>query len=431
MGRGFGAVQTPSGRHRKLASHSKESEMPSLFDPIRIGAFTAANRIFMAPLTRGRATHDHVPTPLMADYYAQRAGAGLIISEATGISREGSGFPYAPGIWTEAQVQAWKPVTAAVHVAGGRIALQLWHMGRLVHPSFVDGASPVSASATTAPGQAHTYHGKQPFARARPMTLDDIRRLLDDYALAARNAIAAGFDGVQIHAANGYLIDQFLRDNCNRRDDAYGGSVSNRIRLLTEITQRVVDAVGADRTGVRLSPNGEVQGINDSHPEILFPAAAAALDALDVAYLALREPRRDGTFGQADSPPVHPAIRKVFRGLLILNSDYTLAQAQAALDAGQADAIAFGRAFVANPDLPRRLAEHLPLAVGDMASWYSQGARGYTDYPDAPEEGLAPALPARRQRDTGTLHLRVGAVAAACSLGPALDTIASPDSRCR
>ena len=361
--------------------------MPSLFDPIRIGSFTAANRIFMAPLTRGRATRDHVPTPLMVEYYGQRAGAGLIISEATGISREGSGFPNAPGIWTEAQVEGWRPVTAAVHAAGGRIALQLWHMGRLVHPSFVDGAPPVSASATTAPGEAYTNDlGKQPFAQARPMTLDDIRRLLDDYALAARNAMAAGFDGVQIHAANGYLIDQFLRDNCNRRDDAYGGSVHNRIRLLTEITQRVVDTVGAARTGVRLSPNGEVQGVNDSHPELLFPAAAAALDALDVAYLALREPMRNGTFGQADSPPVHPAIRKAFHGPLILNSDYTLAQAQAALDAGQADAIAFGRAFIANPDLPRRFAEHFPLSVGDMASWYSKGAKGYTDYPEAPDD---------------------------------------------
>ncbi|AMM23539.1 alkene reductase [Variovorax sp. PAMC 28711] len=369
--------------------------MPSLFDPIRIGGFTAANRIFMAPLTRGRATRDHVPMPLMADYYAQRAGAGLIISEATGISREGSGFPCAPGIWTDAQVQGWKPVTAAVHAAGGRIALQLWHMGRLVHPSFTGGARPVSSSATIAPGDAYTDDlGKQPNAQARPMTTDDIRRLLDDYALASRNAIAAGFDGVQIHAANGYLIDQFLRDNCNFRDDAYGGSVPNRIRLLVEITQRVVDTVGAERTGVRLSPNGEVQGVNDSHPEILFPAAAAALDGLDVAYLALREPLRDGTFGKANSPPVHPAIRKVFRGALILNSDYTLSEAQAALDAGQADAIAFGRAFISNPDLPRRFAEHIPLAPGNMATWYSKGAQGYTDYPDAPEERLASPTPA-------------------------------------
>jgi 2,4-dienoyl-CoA reductase-like NADH-dependent reductase (Old Yellow Enzyme family) len=391
----FGGVQTRGNRPPKLMPHSKEFDMPSLFDPIRIGNFTAVNRIFMAPLTRGRVTRDHVPTPIMTDYYAQRAGAGLIISEATGISREGSGFPYAPGIWSDAQVKAWKPVTAAVHAAGGRIALQLWHMGRLVHPSFIGGAPPMSASSTTAPGQAHTYdHGKQPFAQARPMTLDDIRRVLDDYALAARNAMTAGFDGVQIHAANGYLIDQFLRDNCNFRGDAYGGCVANRVRLLTEITQRVVDAVGADRTGVRLSPNGEVQGVNDSHPEILFPAAAAALDALDVAYLALREPLRNGTFGQADSPPVHPAIRKVFRGSLILNSDYTQAQAQSALDAGEADAVAFGRAFIANPDLPMRFAEHLPLAVGDMASWYSRGAEGYTDYPDAPEERQAPPAPA-------------------------------------
>ncbi|CAN5353111.1 alkene reductase [soil metagenome] len=355
--------------------------MPSLFDPLTFGAFEAPNRIFMAPLTRGRATREFVPTPIMAEYYAQRASAGLIITEATGISVEGLGWPYAPGIWTQEQVEHWKPVTEAVHRAGGRIALQLWHMGRIVHPSYLGGAAPVSSSATSAPGQTHTYQGKQSYTQARPLRLDEIPRLLDDYETAARNAVAAGFDGVQLHAANGYLIDQFLRNNANLRDDAYGGSIENRIRLLTEVTQRLVETVGADRTGVRLSPNGNSQGVNDSDPEPLFSAAGAALDTLKIAFLELREPPLDGTFGKADRPPVHPVIRRAFKGALVLNSDYSKVRAQAALDAGEADAITFGRAFLANPDLPRRLADHLPLNADVQATWYSQGPEGYIDYP--------------------------------------------------
>ncbi|SFG90494.1 alkene reductase [Methylobacterium gossipiicola] len=355
--------------------------MPSLSDPIRIGAIEAKNRVFMAPLTRGRATRAHVPTPIMVEYYTQRAGAGLIISEATGISREGLGWPYAPGIWTDEQVAAWKPVVEAVHAAGGRIVCQLWHMGRIVHPDFLDGAKPVSASATTAPDAAHTYSGKKPYAEARPLALDEIPRLLADYDRAARNAIAAGFDGVQIHAANGYLIDQFLRDGSNFRDDRYGGSIENRIRLLTEVTQTVVDAIGADRTGVRLSPNGAIQGVDDSDPDALFGAAAAALSKIGIAFLEMREPGPEGTFGTANHAPVAPTVRQAFSGPLVLNSDYDGPKGQAVLDAGQADAIAYGRPFIANPDLPARIAEGVPLAKDDQKTWYSQGPEGYIDYP--------------------------------------------------
>jgi 2,4-dienoyl-CoA reductase-like NADH-dependent reductase (Old Yellow Enzyme family) len=355
--------------------------MPSLFDPIKLGAVTAPNRVLMAPLTRGRATRDHVPTALMETYYAQRAGAGLILTEATGISREGLGWPYAPGLWTKAQVEGWKPVTAAVHEAGGRIFAQLWHMGRLVHSGFLGGARPVSASATIAPYKAHTYDGRQPYDEARALGRDEIPRLVEDYAAAARNAMAAGFDGVQIHAANGYLIDQFLRDGSNLRSDDYGGPVENRIRLLGEVTAAVAAAVGADRTAVRLSPNGDSQGVNDSDPHRLFPAAAAALSALGIAFLELREPGFDGTFGKAEVAPVHPSIRAAFDGPLVLNSDYDFASAQAALDAGEADAITFGRTFLANPDLVERLRTAAPLTRDDMATWYSQGAEGYTDYP--------------------------------------------------
>ena len=355
--------------------------MPSLFDPIRLGAVTAPNRILMAPLTRGRGTREHVPTPLMADYYAQRAGAGLIISEATGISREGLGWPYAPGLWRDDQVEGWKPVTDAVHAAGGRIFAQAWHMGRVVHPSYLDGAPPVSASATTAPHKAHTYGGKQPYAAARALGVDEIPRLIEDFRHAARNARAAGFDGVELHAANGYLIDQFLRDQANLRDDAYGGSIENRSRLLVEVTGALIDVLGADRVAVRLSPNGDAQGVNDSDPGTLFPYAAKRLSELGIAFLELREPPLDGSFGSADRAPVHPLIRQAFAGPLILNSDYDAARGQAALDAGEADAITFGRTFLANPDLPRRFARGLPLNADVMATWYGGGAEGYTDYP--------------------------------------------------
>jgi 2,4-dienoyl-CoA reductase-like NADH-dependent reductase (Old Yellow Enzyme family) len=358
-------------------------QMPTLFDPIRLGAIEAPNRILMAPLTRGRATRAHVPTPIMAEYYAQRASAGLILSEATGISQQGLGWPFAPGLWSDEQVAAWRPITQAVHQAGGRIAAQLWHMGRLVHPSFLGGEAPISSSATTAPGHAYTYEGKQPYTQARALRLDEIPALLNDYRRAAGNAIDAGFDGVQIHAANGYLIDEFLRDNSNFRDDAYGGPVANRIRLVREVTAAVAETIGAGRTGVRLSPNGDSQGCNDSDPEPLFTAAAAALSELGIAYLELREPGPEGTFGRAERPAIAPAIRRAFTGPLILNSDYDGTSGQAMLDSGVADAIAFGRTFIANPDLPHRFANHIPLTKDVMATWYSQGPEGYTDYPAA------------------------------------------------
>jgi N-ethylmaleimide reductase len=358
--------------------------MPTLFDPIQFGAIAAPNRIVMAPLTRGRATRAHVPTEMMIDYYRQRASAGLIITEATGISQEGLGWPYAPGLWSDEQVEAWKPVTDAVHEAGGRIVVQLWHMGRQVHSSVI-GGQPVSCSPTATAGQAHTYNGKQDYETARPLDLDEIPRLLEEYRIAGANAIKAGFDGVQLHAANGYLIDQFLRDNANFRDDIYGGPIENRIRLLGEATQALADVVGAGRTGVRLSPNGESQGVDDSNPVPLFTAAAAKLDSIGIAFLELREPGPSGTFGRTDVPKISPDIRKLFKGALILNSDFTAATAQAALDDGAADAVAFGRPFISNPDLVRRLREGLPLTADAMPTWYSQGPEGYVDYPFAEE----------------------------------------------
>jgi len=362
--------------------------MTSLFDPIQIGTIDAPNRIFMAPLTRGRATRDHVPSPIMVDYYRQRAGAGLIISEATGVSRQGLGWPYAPGLWSDEQVTAWQPVTQAVHEAGGRIIAQLWHMGRQVHSS-VTGEQPVSSSATATAGDAHTYEGKAPFETARPLAIEEIPALIETYVRAAHNAIRAGFDGVQIHAANGYLIDQFLRDNANFRDDDYGGSVENRVRLLREVTQAVVDAIGADKVSVRLSPNGDSQGVDDSDPAPLFAHAADVLNAIGIASLELREPGPNGTFGSTDVPRQSPLIRQHFKGPLILNSDYDKARAQADLDSGLADAISFGRPFMANPDLVERLRDDAPLTPPQpMPTWYGPGEAGYTDYPTL--EAVAP-----------------------------------------
>jgi N-ethylmaleimide reductase len=358
------------------------SEPNTLFDPIQLGSIAAPNRIIMAPLTRGRSEAGHVPvSALKADYYAQRASAGLIIAEATGITQEGSGWPSAPGIWSDSHVTAWKPVTEAVHEAGGRIILQLWHMGRLVHPDFLDGAAPVSSSATTAPGYAHTEKGKQDYAQARALELSEIPRLIADYVHAAKNAMAAGFDGVQIHAANGYLIDQFLRDNSNFRTDEYGGPVENRIRLLREVTQAVVDAVGKERVSVRLSPNGESQGADDSNPIPLFTAAAAALQDIGIAFLELRDVKDFGDFGRTDVPRVSPDIRKVFTGPLVLNQEYTAERAQADLDSGLADAISFGRPYISNPDLVERLQTGAALTPDNYKTWYSPGPEGYTDYP--------------------------------------------------
>jgi N-ethylmaleimide reductase len=360
----------------------QESFMPTLFDPIQLGDIAAPNRVLMAPLTRGRSRPVHVPiSDLKADYYTQRSGAGLIIAEATGISQEGLGWPAAPGIWSVEQVEAWKPVTEAVHQAGGRIILQLWHMGRLVHPDFLGGAQPVSSSAIMAPGMAHTVSGKQPYTEPRALRIDEIPRILDDYRRAATNAMAAGFDGVQLHAANGYLIDQFLRDGVNTRTDDYGGSIPNRIRLLSEVTTALVDSIGSGRVSVRLSPNGATQGADDSNPVALFTAAAAELDRIGIAFLELREQAPDGTFGATDVPRVSPDIRPLFKGPLVLNQDYTKAKAMADLNSGLADAISFGRPFISNPDLVERLRADAELTPDNFKTWYSEGAEGYTDWP--------------------------------------------------
>jgi 2,4-dienoyl-CoA reductase-like NADH-dependent reductase (Old Yellow Enzyme family) len=363
-------------RVRKEVLSGGYPHMPTLFDPIQLGDIAAKNRVLMSPLTRGRSTNEHVPTDIMIDYYRQRAGAGVIITEGTGVSRLGLGWPNAPGLWTDAQVEAWKPVTAAVHDAGGKIVAQIWHMGRLARPD-VTGLQPLSSSVTRAP-----YHKEDnPYQEARAATLDDIRQAQDDYATAARNAIAAGFDGVQLHGANGYLIDQFLRDNTNFRDDDYGGSPENRIRFMKESVQAVIAEVGAGRTAIRLSPNGETQGADDSNPESVFVPAAKVLNDLGIAFLELRELSPTGTFGASTVPKLSPKIRQVFQRPLILNQDYTFEAAEADVASGLADGISFGRKFIANPDLVDRFRRGAELNADDFKTWYTPGPEGYIDYP--------------------------------------------------
>jgi N-ethylmaleimide reductase len=355
----------------------------ALFQPIALGAIAAPNRILMAPLTRGRSDPGSVPNAMMAEYYRQRASAGLIISEATGISVEGLGWPAAPGAWSAAQTEGWKLTTEAVHKADGRIILQLWHMGRLVHPDFLGGASPVSASATQAHETAHTPSGRKPTEPARAATLDDIARIVDDYGRAAENAKAAGFDGVQLHGANGYLVDQFLRAGTNLRDDDYGGSPENRTRFMREVLERLIEIWGKDRVSIRLSPNGETQGCDDPDPASIFGAAARVLEELGLGFVELRQPGPDGTFGATEVPQQDALIRSIYSGPLVLNSDYTAAAAAADVASGRCDAVSFGRPYISNPDLAWRIrngAEWSPN-VNAPKSWYLPGPEGYIDYP--------------------------------------------------
>ena len=362
--------------------------MAKLFDTLDLGAIQLPNRIIMAPLTRARSNREAIPNGLMAEYYSQRAGAGLIITEATGVSREGLGWPNAPCLWNDTQGEGWKQGTDSVHDAGGRIVAQLWHMGRLVHPDL-GGGKPVSSSATTAPDYAHTYEGKKPYVEARAASLDDIRRIIDDYASAARNAIRAGFDGVQIHGANGYLVDQFLRDSTNLRDDDYGGSIDNRIRFATEVLQAVGAEIGMERVGIRFSPNIRSQGVEDSDPEALFSALARRLEELKVPWIELREPRLPTSAGIIPTAPVSPAMRPLYSGKIVINSDSNWCDAHRRMMDGKADAVSIGRLFIANPDLVRRIATGAPLNEGDPSTYYSGDARGYVDYPLMDEAAAA------------------------------------------
>ncbi|QCE34254.1 alkene reductase [Acetobacteraceae bacterium] len=364
--------------------------MISLFDPIQIGKTTCQNRLFMAPLTRTRNYPDGVPSSLMAQYYAQRAEAGLIVSESIAICLQGYGFLNASGIWMEEQIEGWKHVTEAVHQKGGKIIAQLWHGGRIVFPTMSGGQQPVSASDSAAPGIGHTWEGKRPYPKARALKISEIHQITELFAKAARNARKAGFDGVQIHGANGYLLDQFLRDSSNQRTDEYGYSPENRMRFLKEVCQAVIAEIGSEQVGVRLSPNGEILGCIDSQPEKLFLPVAKMLNELNIAWLALKEfnphASKDNLANPLSyQPKLSPEIRKIFKKPLVLNGNYNFESAKEAVQDGFADAISFGRDFIANPDLVKRFKTSAPLNKEDKTTWYGQfltdKEHGYTDWP--------------------------------------------------
>jgi N-ethylmaleimide reductase len=353
----------------------------NLFTPVQLGRYELPNRIVMAPLTRNRAGDGNVPQPLNALYYQQRASAGLIISEASQVCPQGQGYPATPGIHSTEQVEGWKTVTQAVHEKGGRIFLQLWHVGRISHPSFQpEGALPVAPSAIQPKGDAMTYEGMQPFVTPRALELDEIPGIIDQYRQGAKNALEAGFDGVEVHGANGYLLDQFLRDGTNHRTDAYGGSLENRARLLLEVTQAVVEVWGSDRVGVRLSPSSTFNDMADSDPKTTFSYAIQALNAFNLAYLHLIEPSEaDLRYGGTPIPTRE--FRPLYNGTLMVNWDYDQAMGHQAIASGDADLVSYGKLFIANPDLPRRFKENAPLNEPNPGTFYGGGAEGYTDYP--------------------------------------------------
>ena len=351
-----------------------------LFSPAKFGSIQVNNRIIMAPLTRNRAGEGGVPQDLNVTYYAQRATAGLIITEATPISAMAHGYPALPGIYSDPQVAGWKKVTDAVHAKGGKIVIQLWHVGRISHPSLLpNGALPVSPSAIKPAGQAFTYQGLQDYVTPRALEANELRGIVQDYVHATQCALAAGFDGVEVHAANGYLLDQFLRDGSNQRTDAYGGSFENRARLLMEVVEAVVKTAGADKVGVRLSPVNPFNDMHDSNPQALFEYVADALNRYNLAYLHAVE---GGIHGGGEADPFDfVAFRKRFKGDYIANLSYDKARGNVAIASGHADAVAYGVPYIANPDLVERFRIDAPLNVADANTFYGGDEKGYTDYP--------------------------------------------------
>ena len=327
----------------------------------------------MAPLTRCRASAGRVPNSLMRDYYVQRASAGLILTEATSVTPMGVGYPDTPGIWSDEQVAGWKQITKGVHEAGGRILLQLWHVGRISDPSYLDGQLPVAPSPIAASGHVSLLRPKRPFVTPRALERDEIPGIIAAYGKGAENAQAAGFDGVEIHGANGYLLDQFLQDSTNRRTDDYGGSLENRARLMLEVTDACVAVWGADRVGMHLAPRCDAHGMGDSDPAATFGHVARELGKRKIAFLCTRESLGDDRLG--------PELKRVFGGPLIANERFTLETANLEIAEGRADAVAFGQLFIANPDLPERFATGAPLNPPNPATFYASGREGYTDYP--------------------------------------------------
>ena len=348
--------------------------MSTIFDPITIGELQLPNRIIMAPLTRCKATGgERVPNALMREYYVQRASAGMIISEATSVTPMGVGYPNTPGIWSDLQVEGWRPITQAVHDAGGRILLQLWHVGRISDPIYLDGKQPVAPSAIGAPGHVSMVRPEKPFVTPRALELDEIAEVIEAFRKGAENARKAGFDGVEIHGANGYLLDQFLQTGTNHRIDAYGGTIQNRARLMLEVADAVTSVWGPGRVGMHLAPRGDAHGMGDNNFSETFGYVATKLGKRNLAFLCARESLGENRLG--------PQLKASFGGTYIANEGFDLASAQQVLAAGEADAVAFGKLFIANPDLPQRFARGTELNKPNPSTFYSAGAEGYVDYP--------------------------------------------------
>jgi len=348
--------------------------LPTLFDPIRLGELTLPNRIVMSPLTRSRCdSADGIPNDLMLAYYRQRASAGMIITEAVPVTPMGVGYANLPGIWSDEQVAGWRRITDAVHAEGGRIMMQLWHVGRISDPMFLGGALPVAPSAIAATGAVPVVRPKRPFVTPRALRIDELPSIVDAFRQGAQNAQRAGFDGVELHGANGYLLDQFLEDGSNKRDDAYGGSVENRARLLLECTDAAISVWGPGRVGMHLSPRADGHSMSDSNPLVTFSHVAGELGRRGIAFLLGREAERPDSIG--------PHLKRVFGGPYIANEKFGFETATAAVARGDADAVAFGKLFLANPDLPRRFATGAALNEPHPETFYTSGPEGYVDYP--------------------------------------------------
>jgi 2,4-dienoyl-CoA reductase-like NADH-dependent reductase (Old Yellow Enzyme family) len=361
---------------RRLSSVPRSDilhDMMTLFDPVRIGAWELPNRILLAPLTRARAGAERVPNALMAEYYRQRSSAGLIISEATSVTPMGVGYANTPGIWSPEQVEGWKRVTETVHKAGGRILLQLWHVGRISDPMFLNGAMPVAPSAVAPAGHVSLVRPQKPFVTPRALTLEEIPAIIAAYRKGAENAQLAGFDGVEIHGANGYLLDQFLQDKTNHRQDEYGGPVESRARLMLEVADAVISVWGSDRVGMHLAPRGDAHDMGDSNPLATFGYVARELGKRRIAFICARESLGENRIG--------PQLKAIFGGSYIANEKFGLATGNQVVADREADAVAFGVPFLANPDLPERFRRNAPLNEPDPSTFYASGPKGYTDYP--------------------------------------------------
>ena len=356
--------------------------MPTLFDTLRIGDLEVPNRIFLAPLTRNRSTGPgRVPNAMMRDYYVQRASAGLIISEATSVAPAGVGYPHTPGVWSDEQVEGWRKIVQGVHGTGGRMFLQLWHVGRISDPIYHDGALPVGPSAIAPKGNVSLLRPQRPYVTPRALKTEEIPAVIEAFRRGAENARTAGFDGVEVHGANGYLIDQFLQDGTNKRDDIYGGGIENRARLLLEVTDAVVSVWGAGRVGVHFAPRADMHDMGDSDLPATFGYAARELGKRKIAFLAARESTK--------TPRLGPNLKATFGGVHIANEGFSREEAEAVITCGEADAVAFGKLFLANPDLPRRFALGAPLNRWNSDTFYSDGPVGYTDYPALEEQAAA------------------------------------------